>query len=95
MSSTIIAENKSVTKIHIVWDGIRCFLNQKKNGRIVDDATPITIGDAEAIVKKAQANPSARDISSRGIVSFDYPKHQWSWMATVIEDDNTEEPDTI
>lgn len=95
MSTTIIAKNRTITKYHIVWDGIRCFLNQKKDGRIVDDATPIAIGGAEAIIKNVTSNPNARDISSRGLVSFDYPKYQWSWMATVIEDDNTEEPDTI
>jgi len=86
MTDIIITPQRITTEIHIVWDGAFCFLNQKKNGRIIDDATRIALADAKAIITKTQKDQNATDISGRGCISFDSPKNQWSWMATIIEE---------
>lgn len=88
MSATIITRNQVKIEIHIVWDGHFYFYNRHENRQIIIDAKPISSERAANIIKLNSTDPAV-NVSSRGAVEIG-SKHNWSWMATIIRDDNSE-----
>lgn len=79
MTNAIIAHNKIVTEIHLIWDGNFYFLNRlRPHGGKPERKTA---EQAAEIIRLNESDPAV-EISTRGQVEVGSPQ-PWSWIAKI------------